>query len=270
MRISFLGTGSGSSKERSHTAIALQCPDGTRVLLDTASGNTALRNAEQLGIDLREFDDVLLSHRHGDHMSGLAFIQFERALAEGEKPPVRVHGSHDTLDVVKKYCLDSRLGVTSVTGEFGRNLQGREVLHWRAVASGRVIQLGPRTTAWHFPVEHIEGAVGWRIESAGTVVVFSGDTMYTPELVKAAGGADLLIHEAFCVGDHARANGRGHCTAGDAGQAAREAEVSQLVLTHFPDPYHADPNPLGEEAAEQYARPISLAHDLMQLTLEPR
>ena len=270
MQISFLGTGSGSSRLRSHTAIALECPDGTRVLLDAASGNSALRNAALLDIDLLGFDNVLLSHSHGDHMSGLAFLQFERALSGDDKPPLKVHASDDTLESVKLYCLQSQLNVTDVSGNFGRNSQGREVLHWRPTGPGRVIELGPRTTAFRFPVDHIAGAVGWRIESGGISIVFSGDTMYSTGLVKAAEGTDLLIHEAFSVGGAELAHSRGHSTASEAGQAAADARVSRLVLTHFPDAYHAVPQPLGEEAARSYTGGIDLAHDLRQMTIAGR
>jgi 7,8-dihydropterin-6-yl-methyl-4-(beta-D-ribofuranosyl)aminobenzene 5'-phosphate synthase len=48
---------------------------GRRVLLDT--GNDAgifERNARQAGIDLRRLDAVVISHRHGDHTSGLSHV----------------------------------------------------------------------------------------------------------------------------------------------------------------------------------------------------
>ena len=82
MRVTFLGTGAGSSTLRAHTGMALECSDGTKLLLDTSSGNSALRNAAALGINLREFDDVLLSHDHPDHMGGIDFVQFDRALGK--------------------------------------------------------------------------------------------------------------------------------------------------------------------------------------------
>ena len=229
-----------------------------------------MRNAALLDIDLLGFDNVLLSHSHGDHMSGLAFLQFERALSGEDKPPLKVHASDDTLESVKSYCLESQLNVTDVSGDFGRNSQGREVLHWSPIGPGRVIELGPRTTAFRFPVDHIAGAVGWRIESGGISVVFSGDTMYSTGLVKAAEGADLLIHEAFSVGGAELAHSRGHSTASEAGQAAADARVSRLVLTHFPDAYHAVPQPLGEVAARFYTGGIDLAHDLLQMTIASR
>ena len=61
--------------------MALECPDGTKLLLDTSSGNSALRSAAAVGFELKEFEDVLLSHDHPDHMGGIDFIEFNRALS---------------------------------------------------------------------------------------------------------------------------------------------------------------------------------------------
>src|SRR5262245_5673949 len=48
---------------------------GKRILFDT--GNDAAifeRNVRQLGVDLRRLDAVVISHRHGDHTSGLKYL----------------------------------------------------------------------------------------------------------------------------------------------------------------------------------------------------
>ena len=267
MKITFLGTGAGNSTLRAHTGMALECPDGTKLLLDSSSGNSALRHAASVGLNLREFDDVLLSHDHPDHMSGIDFIEFNRALASEDCPPLRVHASYEALEGLKRHSITTRLNIRDISGEFGRNYEGRQLLHWKPSSHGLPIELGPRTTAWHFPADHITGASGWRVECDGKAIVFSGDTRYSPDIVKAAEGADLLIHEAFCVGDSVLASAAGHCTGGEAGQAAAEARVASLVLTHLTDPYHADSEPLGVEAAQHYAGPIAIAHDCMQITL---
>ena len=267
MKITFLGTGAGNSTLRAHTAIALECPDGTRLLLDASSGNSALRHANAVGIDLRQFDDVLLSHDHPDHMSGIDFIQFDRALSVEDRWALKVHGTYEALEGLKRHCIATRLNIWDISGDFGRNYEGREFLQWKPVASDHVIELGPRTTARHFPANHITGAAAWRVECDGKVVVFSGDTRYSPDLVAAAAGADLLIHEAFSVGDTVQASAVGHSTGGEAGKVAAEARVASLILTHLTDRYHADPEPLAVEAAQLYTGPIALANDLQQVTL---
>ena len=40
MKISFLGTGSGTSVNLAHTAMVYDCDDGTRLLIDTSSRNS--------------------------------------------------------------------------------------------------------------------------------------------------------------------------------------------------------------------------------------
>ncbi len=267
MKITFLGTGAGNSTLRAHTAIALECPDGAKLLLDSSSGNSALRHAAAVGINLREFNDVLLSHDHPDHMGGIDFVQFDRALSDEERGPLRVHATCETLEGLKRHSIATRLNVRDISGDFGRNYEGRKLLHWKPAQHNQVIELGPRTTAWSFPADHISGASGWRVECDGKAIVFSGDTRYSPEVVRAAEGADLLIHEAFCVGDSVLASAAGHSTGGEAGRAAAEARAASLVLTHFTDPYHHDSNPLAVEAAQHYAGPIAVARDCQQITM---
>lgn len=48
---------------------------GRRILFDTGNNPDILaQNAKAKGIDLRRLDFVVMSHRHGDHMGGLAYV----------------------------------------------------------------------------------------------------------------------------------------------------------------------------------------------------
>jgi len=48
---------------------------GKRILFDAGnSGDVLARNAKAKGIDLSKLDFVVMSHRHGDHMGGLAYL----------------------------------------------------------------------------------------------------------------------------------------------------------------------------------------------------
>ena len=138
MKISFLGTGSGMSIYRAHTAIALACPDGTRLLLDASSGNSVLRNGAELGMAAEGFDHVLLSHHHPDHMSGLVFLQFQRSMALEDESPLLVYSTEEALDGLRRHCLNTRL--TSPT-----SLATRAAIHRaaRCCAGRRQKQDGP-------------------------------------------------------------------------------------------------------------------------------
>lgn len=55
---------------------ALVEEDGHRFLVDTgAAPDTVLKNAKALGIDLSGIEDVVLTHNHGDHTSGLLTLR---------------------------------------------------------------------------------------------------------------------------------------------------------------------------------------------------
>jgi 7,8-dihydropterin-6-yl-methyl-4-(beta-D-ribofuranosyl)aminobenzene 5'-phosphate synthase len=48
---------------------------GKRILFDTGNnGEIFARNVRALGVDLRRLDFVVISHRHGDHTSGLSYV----------------------------------------------------------------------------------------------------------------------------------------------------------------------------------------------------
>jgi 7,8-dihydropterin-6-yl-methyl-4-(beta-D-ribofuranosyl)aminobenzene 5'-phosphate synthase len=76
-RVTFLydAFGPASSLERDWGFAALIEYGGRRILFDT--GNDAgvfERNAAKIGVDLKRLDAVVISHRHGDHTSGLPYL----------------------------------------------------------------------------------------------------------------------------------------------------------------------------------------------------
>ena len=226
------------------------------------------RGGSVLGIPVASFDKVLISHHHPDHMSGLLFVQFVRALERQDAPPLEVFITKESLDWAIKMCASSHLNVAEVDRDGAKNPDGRQVVRWTVVEPDQKISLGPTTTASCFPADHILGAVGWRVHSDGMSVVFSGDTRFNPELVNASQGARLLIHEAFRT-DEARdiAIAHGHSTAGDAGRAAAQAGVGELVITHLDSAFDANPQPMLDDAMKYYSGPTSAATDLHQITI---
>lgn len=70
---------------------ALVEADGRRILFDTgARPDTVLRNAQELGVDLSDITDVILSHNHDDHTGGLVTLRRELS----KKNPAALSRAH--------------------------------------------------------------------------------------------------------------------------------------------------------------------------------
>lgn len=270
-KVSYLGTGAGGCILRNHTAIVLECPGGERILLDAASGNTVLRHANRLGMSPVEFDHCLLTHSHPDHCEGLPHIEMQRSRRNAAERPMQLYGSGAALADVGVLLSYPRRGL-AVDANGARRSDGRRVFDFRPADPGEWIQLTPGVRAKCAPVEHIGGAVAWRIEASGVgasgvgVIVFSGDTRWCPALAELAEGADLLIHEAICTeDDRSRADNAAHATAAEAGRIAQLAGVRQLTLTHIDNAFHAHTELLAAEARGAYdGGPVWVAADCWQ------
>lgn len=91
----------------------------------------------------------------------------------------------------------------------------------------------------------------------GRLVVISGDTRPTEELVRAAAGADLLVHEAtFSDEERERAAETRHSTAREAAQVALAARAKKLVLTHFSARFSIAAGELLDEAQAVFAEAV--------------
>lgn len=133
-------------------------------------------------------------------------------------------------------------------------------------------------------VEHppIAPAFGFRFETAAGSVTFSGDTCYTPNMVRLARDTDLLLHEAidfgFVEGRYATAATAGdraardhhyksHTSVVDAARVAREAGARQLALHHLV-PGTATPD-VWAEAGRHFEGSFHVPDDLDSITLRP-
>jgi ribonuclease BN (tRNA processing enzyme) len=90
-------------------------------------------------------------------------------------------------------------------------------------------------------------------------------------LTAAAGGADLLVHDALNLeaelGPTAARPTSVHSTAADAGRAAAHAGVGHLVLTHLGDATPERCVRLAAEARRHFAGPVTVAADLTEIRL---
>jgi ribonuclease BN (tRNA processing enzyme) len=112
------------------------------------------------------------------------------------------------------------------------------------IECGKTFQAGPLTVE-AFLLNHPQGAVGFRAESGGQVLVHASDHEYgnaeiDAGLVRAAKNAHVLVMDAqYTPEEYAGKEGWGHSSYGHATLAAGHAGVGRLLLFHH-DPEHND------------------------------
>jgi ribonuclease Z len=218
------------------------------VLVDCVS-NPILR-LEQAGLDFNDLTDVILTHFHPDHVSGLPLLLMDMWLM-GRKKPINVFGLHYTLDRIED--LMNFYSWAEWPDFF-------PVAFYRLPASemSSVIDC-PDFRIYSSPVRHLIPTIGMRIEFNHTrkVMAYSCDTEPCQQVVRLAAGADVLIHEAAGAS-------LGHSSAAQAGEVATQAEVGALYLIHYPTGRFANGDLVGE-ARQKYKGQVALAKDFMVL-----
>jgi ribonuclease BN (tRNA processing enzyme) len=128
-----------------------------------------------------------------------------------------------------------------------------------------------------FAVDHrpVVPAFGYRFDSGGRSIVVSGDTRPTPNLVKFARGADVLVLEAYLPEHFLKVDTpevaarlmHYHTSAEEAGQIAAAAGVKTLVLTHL-IPAGAEET-FRERAGRAFKGKIVVGSDLARVDVSP-
>jgi ribonuclease Z len=101
----------------------------------------------------------------------------------------------------------------------------------------------------------------------GRKIVYGGDCLPDSNIIEAARGADVLIHEAtFDASRKDEAKERMHSTAADAAAVARKAGVKKLILTHI-SPRYAEVKELLEQARAVFPD-TEIAYDGLKIDIK--
>jgi len=221
----------------------------TRVVLIDSPGSP-MRRISEGGIDPNTITDLILTHFHPDHVSGVPLLLMDLWLL-GRKQPLHIYGLEHTIDRTEKlmdlFEWQNWPGFFSV--EFHR-LPEEEYVTIIDVQEMRIQSS---------PMKHFIPIIGLRIEfkELGKIVTYSCDTEPCPQDIRLAAGADVLIHES--TGAFA-----GHSSAEQAGEVAQAAKVKKLYLIHYPTWGENGNNPVAE-AGKQFSGPVVVATDFMDI-----
>ncbi len=220
-----------------------------RMALVDCVGNPILR-LQKAGLDFNDLTDLILTHFHPDHVSGVPLLLMDMWLM-GRKKPINIYGLHHTLDRIEN--LMGFYGWAEWPDFF-------PVAFYRLPAQEMTPVVDcPDFRIFSSPVRHFLPTIGLRFEfnHSRKSMAYSCDTEPCAQVVRLAEGADVLIHEASGAT-------RGHSSAGQAGEIASQAEAGKLFLIHYPTGKYAAGD-LVSEARQYYQGDVSLAEDFMVL-----
>jgi ribonuclease Z len=238
---------SSKTNENAHMVIM----GGARMILVDCPGKPVLR-LEEAGLDFNRLTDIIITHFHPDHVSGLPLLLMDMWLM-GRKDPIDIYGLSYTLDRVEAmmdlYSWSKWPDFYPVHFHRVPDIERSLVLDcadFRVSAS---------------PVCHLIPNMGLRIDIKEPVasLVYSSDTEPCPAVIRLSEGAKTLIHEA--AGAHV-----GHSSAAQAGEIAAAAGVEELYLIHYPTGKFLDPGLLAE-ARGSFKGAVQLATDLQVIDL---
>jgi len=213
-------------------------------------------------LDPREIDAIALSHLHPDHCLDVCgfYVAARYSVPGSPWPGIPLYGPAGTRERIR-----AAYEVPGPAGEpgpgIGDHFDYRTWLPEQQVGPFRV-----STARVAHPVEAYAVRVVLDGPDGGTLV-FSGDTGPCPAVVELAGGADLLLAEAAFLDGAANPPGL-HLTGRRAAEAAQQAGVGQLLLTHIP-PWH-QPEQVLAEARPHFAGPVALAEPGGSWDVRPR
>ena len=256
--------GSDTMRYGGNTA-CLEVRVGGRLLI--LDGGTGLR---QLGLALEKAGttdaDLFFTHTHFDHICGLPFF----SAVYNPKNRFRIWAGHLLPDHTLRYVLSEMM--MAPLFPIPITVFGAEI-EFHDFHAGEALPIGGDVVVRTAPLNHPNGATGYRIEYGGKAICYVTDTEHVPGkpdagIIELIRGADLVVYD--CTYTDAQFPGHigwGHSTWEEGARLCDAAGAKRLVIFHH-DPGHDDAFMDGIKAVAAKARPGTLvAHEGM--TLEP-
>ena len=265
-RVILLGTGTpNADPERSGPAVAVV--SGDRVyIVDCGPG--VVRRAAQAGIRMDQLTRAFVTHLHSDHTVGFPDLILTPP-NDGRVTPLEVFGPPGmramTAGIMQAYREDLAIRLHGTQPSQARGF----AVNAHDVHPGEVYR-DPAVRVIAFAVSHgtWKHAYGYRFEARDKVIVISGDTTFSPALVAAAKGCDILVHEVYSEKGLTRRSpvwqryhSSFHTSGPDVGRIAALVRPSKLVLYHILT-MGETPEQVLREVRQNYAGEIVFGKDL--------
>jgi len=256
--ISFLGTGgSVATVERDNTSFLIK-HSADHVLIDCPG--SIVQKIKRLNVEPADIQTVLVTHIHPDHVYGLPSFIHSLMLTECQ---IDLLGSERTINFCRRF------------------LELFHLLDKKNKCRVRFIPLGPNQDFMiansiecsTIKVPHNESslAFGFRFNTSGPSMLYSGDTPVHPPLFESARGADYLIHDCSAPSrffEEYPALKTKHANPIELGRYAQEAGIKCVIPCHFFGEIEYSLAEIEREIRENYSGELIIPEDFMQITLK--
>jgi ribonuclease Z len=190
-----LGTGVPRPEPEASGPATAVVVGGRVFLVDAGPGVERRLAAAHLAVD--GVTALFVTHLHSDHTLGYPDLIFT-SWVMGRKTPLAAYGPHGLRAMTEHILAAWSEDIDVRTNGLEKRTPGGYRVDVHEVGPGVVYDSGGvRVTA--FAVEHgtWRESYGYRFDTPGRSVVISGDTKPSENLVRAAAGVDVLVHEVY-------------------------------------------------------------------------
>lgn len=237
VRIQFLGSGDAFGSGGRLQTCMLVDTGADKFLIDC--GASALIAMRKYQVNPNEISTIFISHLHGDHFCGIPFFILDAQMISKRTAPLAIVGPIGTKQRIVNAMEVLFPGSSQTEQKFSVSIRELD-------AGGSDDINGFHITS--YPVAHPSGSpsTALRIEAAGKVIAYTGDTEWQESLVTAARGADILIAESYCFNKKVKFHLDYHTLM----EHGNELEAKRLILTHMNDNMLANLHNISCEYAE--------------------
>jgi len=217
------------------SCVEIRC--GAHILIiDAGSGIKSLGHL--LADESNEEIDLLFSHSHFDHISGLPF--FLPLYSRGRTVNIwsgHLEGVMTTEEMIAAFIREPFFPVSP--HQFTANVT------YRDFSIGDILTPKPGITITTAPLNHPNGCSGYRVEWQGKSICYVSDTEHREgeldqNILKLIHRADIVIYDAtYTDAEYPEFRGYGHSTWQEGVRLCKIAGVRQLALYHH-RPRHDD------------------------------
>lgn len=232
-------------------SFVIDLDSGERVLVDC--GTNLVHSLTAANIDPTTITHLIITHAHGDHISGLPTYLFYRLMhAKGilkkNGGELKIISTFTTLETVKTY-------VRSAYGKIPDN----QDLNYVAVEENGSYQIG-KSVFNFFPTKHIPVTIGFHTLINNKKIVYSADTALSQEVLSNSKGADILIHDVVATSEYQMLSG-GHTLCNQISEHLEKLDIKTIVPVHRLSIYDKNNTEYINELTEFYSGKVILPID---------